>query len=210
MTRFASVFAAAVLGATLWTAPPAQAAEVAYTLEPNHTQVDFRWVHMGMSTPAASFDQVDGTLLWDAQDVSKSSVKVSLPLAGVHTRVPALDGHFKSADFFDMAKYPSVTFASTRVEPQGVGNLYRIYGDLTVRGVTKEVVLDARLNGAGTHPMFKAPMLGFDARTSIKRSDFGMGALVPMVSDQIEIRITTEAVEAQGLKRAMAEMAKAK
>ena len=188
----------------------AQAEPMTYTLEPTHTQVDVRWQHMGFSTPRASFDQVEGTLVWDAADPLKSSVKVTIPVAGVHTRVPALDDHFKAPDYFDMANHPNVTFESTKVERVGFGNRYAVTGNLTVRGVTKEVVLDTMLNGAGTHPMFNAPVVGFNATTKVKRSDFGLTESLGMVSDEIVIDITTEAVEAKALAAALKAMAETK
>ena len=120
-----------------------------------------------------------------------SSVQVSLPLAMLDTHVPALDKHLKEPDFFNADKYPVVTFKSTAVQPLG-GNKFKVTGNLTVHGVTKVVVLDATLNKIGPHPMSKAQSIGFDATASIKRSDFGMGAYVPNVSDAVNIRITTE------------------
>src|SRR5262249_38643616 len=89
-------------------------------------------------------------------------------------------------------KYPTITFKSTKVQAVG-GNKYKVTGDLTVHGVTKPVVLDATLNKSGEHPMLKVPTVGFDAVATLKRSDFGVGAYVPNVSDEIKVRITTEA-----------------
>ena len=209
MNMFRTSLISAALGASLLLTAPARAADVAYTLDPGHTQVDFRWSHMGLSTPAASFDQVEGTLKWDARNPTRSSVTVTMPLAGLDTRVPALDAHLKAPDFFDAARYPNVTFRSTSVERGKRAGEFRIHGILTVKDTSRPVVLDARLNGAKEHPMMKAPAVGFDATTRIKRSDFGLGAMVPMVSDAIDIRITTEAIEANGYKRAMEAMQKA-
>jgi polyisoprenoid-binding protein YceI len=116
---------------------------------------------------------------------------VTLPLARLDTHVAALDEHLKKPDFLDADKYPVVTFKSTAVQPLG-GNKFKVTGDLTVHGMTRPVVLDATLNKVGPHPMSKAPSIGFDATASIKRSDFGVGAYVPNVSDELSIRITTE------------------
>ena len=191
----------ALLGATA-----AQAEPVAYTLDPTHTQVDFRWQHLGLSTPAASMDQVQGTLNWDAANPTRSSVRVTMPVAGVRTRVAALDEHFRSAPYFDAAAHPNVTFESTRVERARGANRYRVHGNLTIKGITRPVVLDARLNAAKPHPMFKAPAVGFNATGSVKRSDFDMKESLPMVSDRIELNITAEAVEAQGYAAALKAM----
>jgi polyisoprenoid-binding protein YceI len=179
------------LAGLLGVAVSAQAAPVTYKLDPSHTMVLFSWNHFGYSNPTADFGLGEGTLVFDEQNPAKSSVDVTLPLAGLDTHVPALDKHLKEADFFDADKYPTVTFKSTKVQPLG-GHKFNVTGDLTVHGVTKTVVLAATLNKVGPHPMSKAQSIGFDATTSIKRSDFGVGAYVPKVSDEINIRITTE------------------
>lgn len=179
---------AALLGASF----AAQAAPVTYKLDPTHTMVLFSWNHFGFSNPTANLGISAGTLVYDEANPAKSSVEVTLPLANLDTHVSALDEHLKKPDFFDAAKYPVVTFKSTRVEPLG-GNKFKVTGDLTVHGVTKPVVLDATLNKAGMQPMLKVPAVGFDATGTIKRSDFGVGAYVPNVSDEVQIRITTEA-----------------
>jgi polyisoprenoid-binding protein YceI len=182
----------AVLALALAASFGAAAAPVAYKLDPSHTVVLASWSHVGYSHPSANFGHADGTLVYDADDVTKSHVEVTLPLSGLDTFVPKLDEHLRSADFFDAAKYPDIAFKSTMVHDMGGGKLM-IMGDLTVHGVTRPVTLDATLNKAGVHPMTKLPAVGFDATTTIKRSDFGVGAYVPMVGDEISIRITTEA-----------------
>ena len=98
----------------------------------------------------------------------------------------------QAADFFDAAKYPTITFKSTKVQAVGA-NKYKITGDLTIKNVTKPVVLDAVLNKQGEHPMTKVQSIGFNATTSFDRSAFGVGAYVPNVGDKITVNITTEA-----------------
>ncbi|WP_449426656.1 YceI family protein [Rhodanobacter umsongensis] len=180
-----------VLAGLLGAAVAAQAAPVTYKLDPNHTMVLFSWNHFGFSNPTADLGLGEGTLVFDEQRPAQSSVEVTLPLADLDTHVPALDKHLKEADFFDADKYPTVTFKSTKVQPLG-GHKFKVTGDLTVHGVTKPVVLDATLNKVGPHPMSKAQSIGFDATATLKRKDFGIGAYVPNVSDEITIRITTE------------------
>ena len=131
-----------------------------------------------------------------ATSAAKSSVEVTLPLANLDTHVSALDEHLKKPDFLDADKFSTVTFKSTKVQAEGAGK-YKVTGDLTVHGVTKPVVLDAKLNKSGEHPMLKVQAIGFDATATIKRSDFGVGAYVPNVSDEIKIRITTEGAVAK-------------
>jgi polyisoprenoid-binding protein YceI len=183
------------LAGLLATAGTAAAAPVTYKLDPGHTMVLFSWNHFGFSNPTANLGQVDGTLVYDEAAPTKSTVEATLPLAGLDTFVPKLDEHLKSADFLDAAKFPTVTFKSTKVTSAGKDKL-KVVGDLTVHGVTKPVTLDVAVNKVGPHPMMKVQTAGFDATATIKRSDFGVGAYVPNVSDEIKIRITTEAHDA--------------
>ena len=173
-------------------AAPIAVASGTYKLDPSHTDVLAQWTHMGFSNPSAHFGQADGTLVYDAADVTKSSVEVTLPLSGLNSFTAKFDEHLKSADFFDAAKFPTATFKSTKVEAAGTNKL-TVTGDLTVKGTTKPVTLDVTINGAGEHPMLKVPSVGFDATTTLKRSDFGVGAYAPAVSDEVKVRITTEA-----------------
>lgn len=178
------------------TAPAVQVASGTYTLDPTHTDVLAQWSHFGFSNPTAHFGNVDGTLVYDAADVTKSTVQVTLPLSGLNSFTAKFDEHLKSGDFFDAAKFPSATFKSTKVGSAGTNKL-TVTGDLTIKDQTKPVVLDVTLNGAGEHPMKKVPAAGFDATTTIKRSDFGVGQYAPNVSDEVKIRITTEALQAK-------------
>lgn len=168
------------------------AAGVTYKLDPNHTQVLASWNHFGYSHPSANFGQVDGVLVYDAAAPGNSSVQVTLPLAGLDTFVPKLDEHLRSADFFDAGTFPAASFKSTRVEALG-GDRLKVTGNLTIKDVTRPVVLDVVLNKAGPHPMMKTETIGFDATATIKRSEFGLGMLVPAVSDEVALRITVEA-----------------
>lgn len=165
---------------------------VAYQIDPTHTATVFTWNHFGFSTPSANFSDIQGTINVDNAKPANSSVNVTIPLSSLNTNVKALDEHLKTADFFDAAKYPNITFKSTKVQALGK-NKYKITGNLTVKDVTKPVVLDAVLNKQGIHPMTKAEAIGFNATTSFNRSAFGVGAYVPNVGDKITVNITTEA-----------------
>lgn len=178
----ASLLAVATFGA--------QAAD-RYTIDPTHTQVEFTYSHFGFSNITGRFDTVESEFLFDAQDPTKSSVKVTIPMASLSTGVEKLDAHLLNADFFDAEKFPTATFTSTAVTAAGEGQL-KVAGDLTIHGVTRPVVLDVTINKIGEHPMAKTPAAGFDARTVIKRSDFGVGAYAPAVSDEVTIEITVE------------------
>ena len=117
---------------------------------------------------------------------------MQIPLASLSTGVPKLDTHLSSADFFDAATFPTASFKSSKVSVVSPGKL-KVAGDMTIHGVTRPVVLDVTINQLGEHPMRKSPAAGFDASATIKRSDFGVGGMVPMVSDEVRLDITLEA-----------------
>lgn len=166
---------------------------VTFELDPAHTNVVASWSHLGFSNPAAHFGDVDGTLVYDAENLAASSVEVSIPLSGLDGHTEAFNEHLRSADLFDAARYPTIEFTSTKVEALGDKAL-RVTGDLTIKGITMPAVLDVTLNGQGEHPMAGKPAIGFDASATIKRSDYGIAYAIPAVGDEIEIRITTEAL----------------
>jgi len=153
----------------------------------------------GFSNPTARFDRIEGSVLLDKADLTKSSISVTLPLDSLDTGVAKLDEALKGRDFLDAAKYPTITFKSTKIEQTGENGL-KITGDLTVHGVTKPVTLDAKVNRISIFAIpgvIKAQAAGFDATTVIKRSDFGVTKYVPYVSDEIPVRITLDAKQAE-------------
>ncbi|MFV5592582.1 YceI family protein [Acinetobacter junii] len=172
------------------------AAPVDYKIDPTHTATVFSWNHFGFSTPSANFTDIQGVIKVDNAKPSNSSVNVIIPISSVNTNVPALDKEFQEEAWFNAAKYPNITFKSTKVETKDKKH-FKITGDLTVKGVTKPVVLDAVLNKQGEHPMAKVPAIGFNATTSFDRSAFGIGNYVPNVGDKITVNITTEATAAK-------------
>ena len=186
-----SPLAVAAMAALVLAAGNAHAEAVTYKLDPNHTLVLAQWDHIGYSHPVANFGQVDGTLVYDADDVAASSVQVTLPLAGLNSFVPKFDEHLRSDDFFDAAKYPNATFTSTKVEAAGEGRL-KVTGDLTIKDNTRPVVLDVVLNKTGERNGRAA--IGFDATGTVKRSDFGVDLFVPNIGDEVKLTITTEAM----------------
>ncbi|HDU7924293.1 polyisoprenoid-binding protein [Acinetobacter baumannii] len=176
------------------------AAPVDYKIDPTHTATVFSWNHFGFSTPSANFSDIQGVIKVDNAKPANSSVNVTIPLSSVNTNVPALDKEFQEEAWFNAAKYPNITFKSTKVETKDKKH-FKITGDLTVKGITKPVVLDAVLNKQGEHPMAKVPAIGFNATTSFNRSDFGLGNYVPNVGDKITVNITTEATAASAAKK---------
>lgn len=168
-----------------------------YTLDPRHTQGSFSWDHLGFSHPSAQFSLVRGTLQFDPANPTQSSVAVTVPLTHMTAGVPELDNYLHEADFFDLAKFPSATFRSTRVESGSAPGRLKVTGEFTLHGVTKPVVLDVTVNKVGVDPRFgDLPMAGFEATTTLERSAFGLGKYVGLVSDEIRIHITCQAIEA--------------
>ena len=170
-----------------------------YTLETNYTQAVFRWNHLGFSDPAAQLAQGAGTLEFDAMNPAKSRIEVTFPLATLATGVPDLDEHLKSEDFFEIAKFPTATFKSVKIEPGMGAGQFRVIGNLTLHGMTRPVTLDATLLKTGDNARTGVASVGFNATTTIKRSEFGLGAFVPQVSDAVRIQLTAQAAESIAL-----------
>ncbi|EKF73160.1 hypothetical protein A11A3_15197 [Alcanivorax hongdengensis A-11-3] len=192
--------------------PMAHADTTEYTLDPSHTQVQFCWKHFGFSEPCANFTQVTGSIRADNDSPEKSSVEVTIPVKSLDTHVALLDEHLLSKpEFFHPKKYPNITFKSTGIiNVDKKDNEFDLVGTLTVNGISRQVVLESELNKRGKHPMWdNAPAVGFEAETTLKRSDFGMDAYVPMVSDKLDVTITVEAIEADAYAAKMAERKKA-
>ncbi|WP_380182913.1 YceI family protein [Kalamiella sp. sgz302252] len=168
------------------------AAPVTYAMDSGHTSVVVSWTHFGFSHPTADLSDITGNIDYDAAKVSDSKVDVTIPLNSIDTHVDKLTEEFKGAEYFDVTKYPNATFKSTKVVSTGKDKL-DVHGDLTIKGITKPVVLHAVLNKQGMHPMVKKEAVGFDATTTFKRSDFKLDKYVPAVSDEVKLTITTEA-----------------
>lgn len=181
-------------------AAPALAAPERYALDPGHSQILFSWDHLGFSETTGMFSGFEGEIVFDEEDPAASAVRVAFPVASIFTGWEQRDEHFLSADFFDASADASptgdeadlVTFESTGIEVTGEDTAL-ITGELTLNGVSKEVVLDTTLNNQGVHPVEQRPWLGFDATTTVLRSDFGVGAFAPMVGDEVRIEISVEA-----------------
>lgn len=184
------------LATLLSVAPLAAFAEAeTYVLDASHSQVVFTYNHLGYSTTYGMFSGFDGTIQFDQEDPAASSVEVSFPVKSMLTGWEARFDHFMSGDFFDAVDDEMVTFTSTGIEVTGE-NTANITGDLTLNGVTKPVVLDATLNQQGDHPMEGKPWAGFDATTTLVRSDYNLGMFAPYVSDEVQVMISIEAMKA--------------
>lgn len=163
-----------------------------YKLDPVHTQVFFTVNHLGFSNSTGAFHIASGAVNFDGKDWSKASVQTSINTSTLDLGDATWKEHVSGERYLDVAKFPTIEFKSTKVEVVKDNEL-RVHGDLTLHGVTKAVVLDTRVNKTGTHPMSKQPAAGFSATTRIKRSEFGITSLLPMISDEVEIRIEVEA-----------------
>lgn len=177
-------------------ATPALAAPEAYVLDASHSQVVFSYDHLGYSTSYGMFSGFEGEIMFDAENPAASSVTVAMPTRSMLTGWQERFEHFMSEDFFGADEADMITFASTGIEVTGE-NTALITGDLTMNDVTKEVVLDARLNLANTHPMAGKPWAGFEATASILRSDFGLDMFTPFVGDEVALMISVEAMKAE-------------
>ena len=183
-----------IFGATISTA--AFAEPVTYVLDASHSQIVFSYNHLGYSKTTGMFSGFEGTIEMDADDPAASTVSVSFPVETMMTGWQPREEHFMSGDFFASDANPLVSFESTSIEVTG-DNTGLITGDLTMNGITKSVVLDATLNQMGDHPMANKPWAGFDATTTLKRSDFGVDKFAPFVSDDVNVMISLEAMKAE-------------
>ena len=161
-----------------------------FTVDKGHARIIFSYGHFGYSTSYGLFTDFDAKLTFDPKAVASSTLVATINMDGIDTTVPKLNAHLKTPDFFDTAKFPSATFTSTKVVVTGP-TTGTVTGDLTLHGVTKPVTLDVTFNGGGTNAA-KLYDLGFNATGHVKRSDFGLGAYVPMVGDDITLTISAE------------------
>lgn len=162
-----------------------------WQIDPMHSAAQFSVRHLGISTVRGQFEKLSGTVTYDPAVPNKTSVSVSIDANSVNTRVEMRDNDLRSPNFLEVAKYPTITFKSKRVDPSGPGKL-KLVGDLTIHGVTKEVTLDVD----GPTPPIKDPMgnsrMGASAGTTINRRDFGVNGAPAMAGDEVVITLDIE------------------
>lgn len=197
MKTISKTLAASAILLTSALASTSSSAADKYEFDSSHSQVVFSYNHLGFSTTYGMFSGFTGSAMLDADDVTKSSVQLEIKTADLITGWDARTGHFSSPDFFDIAKFPVVTFVSTSVEKTGEKTA-KITGDLTILDQTKSVTLDATLNKIGEHPQSKKAWAGFDATATLIRSDFNLGKFAPFVSDEVELLISVEMGKVDG------------
>lgn len=196
MTRKISMSLVALAAALVLSAPFASAAPTTWVIDPNHSSVEFSVRHLFSKVPG-KFTKFAGTIVYDAANAPGSSVKAEIDASTITTANEKRDGHLKSEDFFDVAKYPTLTFESTKVAAAGENKL-KVDGNLTMRGITKPVTLDVTFLGAGPGPR-EGQVSGFEAVTKVNRKDFNIvwnrnldhgGTLL---GEEVEIRLNVEA-----------------
>jgi polyisoprenoid-binding protein YceI len=186
----------AVLGLTAVAAAPALATET-YRFDEAHTEIRFSWSHAGITTQSAEFERVAGEVVIDRGEIANSRVEVVIDPTGIETGVDAFNEHITSADFFDVAEHGEIRFAATEVVRVGQDRAH-ITGDLTIKGITHPVTLDAVLTFDGPHPLgafneqYDAYYTGFEATATVLRSRWDLGMFAPLVSDAVDITIRTE------------------
>jgi polyisoprenoid-binding protein YceI len=191
MSRFVLTFVTA-----LALAVTAAAQAGTWQIDPNHSSAQFSVKHLGVSTVRGAFTKVSGTAKYDPSDPAKDSVDVTIDAASVDTRVQMRDNDLKSPNFLDVQKYPTIVFHSKKATAAGTGKL-QIVGDLTIHGVTKEVVLDVDGPSAQIKDPWGNQRIGASATTKINRQDFGITYLPGVVGDDLTITIDTELIQPQ-------------
>jgi len=169
-------------------ADPARVAAGTYAVDNNHAQIRWTVNHFGFNDYFCILGQPTGSLTIDPAKPNDAQVNITIPVAELATSRADLTTHMKTADFLNVATYPTATFVSTKVD--AMGKKAMIMGNLTLLGVTKPVMLDAEFTGAGTNPMSQKATIGFRGSTTLKRSDWGMAKYVPLVSDDVKIDIS--------------------
>lgn len=194
MKRFLTYITAFVLFAV-----PALSHATTWQIDPEHSSVQFKVRHLMVSNVKGEFTRFNGVVAIDDQDISRSHVNVNIETASIDTRVAKRDEHLRSADFFDVTKYPAMTFVSKKVAKAGKGNL-KVTGDLTIHGVTREVILDVEGPTADVKDPWGNIRRGATATTQINRKDFGLtwnkaletGGVV--VGDDVTITLEVEMI----------------
>lgn len=162
-----------------------------YSLDDHHGYIIYTYSHLGFSNPRISFDDFDVSLDLDSTSPENSTVNVIIDATSVNSHVEDFNGHLNGENFFDTKKYPTITFTSTAIASTG-NNTFDVTGDLTIRGISKSVVLATTINKAANHPMSGLPTIGVSASATVSRSAFGMDRAAPAISDEVTIQIDVE------------------
>lgn len=164
-----------------------------YKVDPVHSSVVFSIKHAGVTDFHGSFNEINGTVVFDAADPAKSSVELTVPVESVDSRHPKRDAHLKSPDFFNAAEFPAITFKSTKVEAAGA-DTFKVTGDFTLLGVTKSITVDFKKGKEGKG-MEGETRGGGETRFTLKRSDYGMTFMPDVLGDEVSLVISVEGVK---------------
>lgn len=189
MKKLFSVFMVALLSTSVF-------AQTTWKVDNAHSNLGFTVTHLGIADVPGAFNDFDATISASEDDFSDAVIELSAEVASIDTEVDKRDEHLKSADFFNVAEYPTLTFKSTGIKKAGKDK-YRVSGDLTFHGITKPVVMDLWYRGTLENPMSKKPTAGFQLTGTIKRADFdlGPGFPAPMISEEVRIKADGEFVK---------------
>ena len=187
MKKLVLVAALSAFSATGFAAPET------FNVEPTHTFPRFEYSHFGYSNQQQRFDKTSGKIVLD-RAAKTGSVDVSIDTTSVNTGYALFNQHIQAEDYFDTARYPAITFKSTKVKFEG-DKPVAVEGNLTIKGVTKPVTLTVSSFHSMPHPMLKKDAIGANATTKVKRSEFNMGKNVPYVSDEVTLTIAVEAIK---------------
>jgi polyisoprenoid-binding protein YceI len=196
MSRFVLTFIAALSITTSILSASAAAQAGAWQIDPMHSSAQFSVRHLGVSTVRGAFTKVSGAANFDPSDPSKTSLEATINASSVDTRVEMRDNDLRSPNFLEVQKYPTITFHSKRTKAAGAGKL-QITGDLTIHGVTHEVVLDVDGPSAAIKDPWGNQRIGASAATKINRHDFGVNGAPGVVGDDITITIDAELIQPQ-------------
>lgn len=187
------LFASAFIGVLASTTVQAET----YSFDPGHTQVQFHYNHAGLSEQSGEWKVIGGSVEFDAENIDATSVNVTIDASSIDTGVTALNEHLKSEDFFEVEKYPEITFSSTGVKQTGT-NTITVTGDLTIKDKTLPTSFDFTLNHNGPHPLggffeyYEGQWIGVQGGGVLLRSDYGLGMFAPTTSDRVRLAISAE------------------
>jgi polyisoprenoid-binding protein YceI len=187
MKKLALVLALSAFSATGFAAPET------FNVEPTHTFPRFEYSHFGYSNQQQRFDKTSGKIVLD-RAAKTGSVDVSIDTTSVNTGYALFNQHIQAEDYFDTARFPAITFKSTRVRFEG-DKPVAVDGNLTIKGVTRPVTLTVTNFHSMPHPMLKKDAIGANATAKVKRSEFNMGKNVPYVGDDVTLTIAVEAIK---------------
>lgn len=187
----ALLFASALSGSNVGAADFSAVPSGKYVVDPTHAYIHMQYSHLGLSNPILGFEEFKMSMDLDSADPAKTSVAVEINVDSVRTGSEIFHEHITGSKWFDTANSPTISFASTAISANADGT-YDLTGDLTVKETTKPVTLKVTINSATMHPFAKKPVVGLSAYGGIKRSEWGLGANAPLISDEVKLEIQAE------------------